>query len=53
MALWAADCSPAEGRREAGAGEQPHQRATRPETLVAVPSAGVVGWLRQPLGAGN
>lgn len=25
-ALWAADCSPAEGRREAGAGEQPHQR---------------------------
>lgn len=52
-ALWAADCSPAEGRREAGAGEQPHQRATRPETLVTVPSAGVVGWLRQPLGAGN
>lgn len=52
-AFWAADCSPAEGRREAGAGEQPHQRATRPEMLVAVPSAGVVGWLRQPLGAGN
>lgn len=26
MALWAADCSSAEGRREAGDGEQPHQR---------------------------